>query len=636
MPDITIFDSRGYRLGDTDGSRDSEIKRMNKYGVVFSVVNGRPPELTVYFRARESSSGRLEQYYARYVPDAGPGSLNIGFADDIKRYAEAEHDLSVADSTGGENFLGTLLARPDTNRTVGMIRDRDRAQQLLKQGQRLRFGTGSYEDAFSLVLSLVSSRPGLKGAITEDRSTLSGGMSEYDLVIENGHQGGMTPLGDTKEKMRPPEAAPSGYGGAAGPTGRLERLKQNPGKLVALVVVVVSSVLLISVLVSFALWSAVGMTTPVTDYLPGQTSIEFNEGDSPMLEVSSPLQDGTLRYVRGETTMLARTVTVSDKGKAIDVLPVPYGAERVAFTVSGPLGNESEEHEFSPSTGFSSMAIDGQSVLDNRIKPRTVSTTEGQVIVNGTGTNLTGVRIWVYPAESNRSGNVKMFKSGNISSESGYLRLDTENGTFAYAEQLSPGTYTVRVELGPSSGPVVYETATLVVDDAPPEPEPPFDRLRIDGTDALTADRSIHVNGTKGETPLVIDGTVRNASRTGVRVAVRSNGTVISRTTLNGSNTTKNTTDVTATYNTSTRTLDYEYHSIPNGSYEVWVATLPKDGSGDNRVEVNVTVGPQPASTESTETPTASPTPTPSPTSTARPTASASSGNTTLISRPTG
>lgn len=633
MTEITIFDSRGYRLGEPDGSRDDEIKQMNKYGVVCSVAKSQPPKLTVYFRARESSSGRLEQYYARYVPDR---RIDIGFADEIKEYAEANHGLSVADSTGGENFLGTLLARPNLEREVGMIRDRNRAQELLKQGQRLRFGSGSYEDAFSLVLNLVGSRPGLKAAITEDQSTLGGGMSGYDLVVEKGHYSGMTPLGDTKEKMRPPEPAAGSYGGSAGSSGPLEEFKQNPGKLVALLVVVVSSALLLSILGSFILWTAAGVATPVTDYIPGQTSIEFDDGESPILQVSSPLQNGKLVYLRNGQTMLTKNKSIGDKDRNVSVLPAPYGATKVRFSVSGPVGTETATYEFNSSTDFESLSVAQQSVLAPSIDRQTATVTEGQVVINGTGTGVEGVRVWVDPTGANASDGDDRFKTGNMTSgiDGDYLRLDTTTGTFAYAETLDPGTYNVKVALIASDTEIVYETAQVTVESAPPEPQSPFERLRIDGTDALTASEPIHINGTQNGAPLTIDATVRNTSHAGVRVVVRNdNDTVISRTTLKRPNTTKNTSQVTATYNLSTGLLDYELQSLANGSYEVWVAPVTEAGAGVDRVETNVTIGPPPAPAESTETPT----PSPSSTSTEAQTASQMPGNTTdLSARPAG
>ncbi|WP_152529851.1 hypothetical protein [Candidatus Halobonum tyrrellensis] len=204
---------------------------MNQYGVVCELYHGQVPRLTTYFRARESDSGRLEQYYARYQPDRSDRSpadfpsghtrdsvptsnsaddlfldrFPSGFAAQIVRHAESEHGLSVADSTTNENFLGTLLEIGGSPNQGSSADERQRARELLADGERLHFATESYETALGLISSLLTAQADLTAAITEDTSTLDGGMSAYDCVVEPGGEEGLESLGDTKGKMIPPE-----------------------------------------------------------------------------------------------------------------------------------------------------------------------------------------------------------------------------------------------------------------------------------------------------------------------------------------------------------------------------------------------------------------------------------------------
>lgn len=239
MASITVFDSHGRRLDEPYGDRDDSVRRMAQYGVVCELHGGQMPQLTVYFRARETDSGRLEQYYARYRPDhstvdwsvalddtrssrpeSGP-SLDQGFidqlpsefAEEIVQYAETEHNLSVADSTTDENFLRHLLAAVPSPDPGGSSEERQRAERLLADGERLHFGAESYETALGTASRLVTAGSGRAAAITESDTTLDGGMSAYDLVVERGAYASLVPLGETAERMSPPEPVPEGLKG---------------------------------------------------------------------------------------------------------------------------------------------------------------------------------------------------------------------------------------------------------------------------------------------------------------------------------------------------------------------------------------------------------------------------------------
>jgi len=200
MSGVTLYDSRGYPLDDPDGERNEKIRNMSRYGVVFIISDAQPFELTTYFRAYESASGRMEQYYATYTT-ASDHALLREFREAVIDVAETEHGLKIERSESGENILSNLDATDPGQ--VGTDRQRSRARELLSSGERLRFGVGSYEKAFKLVGELGSARPGMEIAITEGESTHAGPMSTYDLIIEKGSYMGLEPLGQTEALMNP-------------------------------------------------------------------------------------------------------------------------------------------------------------------------------------------------------------------------------------------------------------------------------------------------------------------------------------------------------------------------------------------------------------------------------------------------
>jgi len=181
MSKVTIYDSRGYRLDDPHGERNQKIRNMGRYGVVFSISYTQPYEMATYFRAYESASGRMEQYYATYTT-SGNRALLREFREAVIDAAEENHGLEIERSESGENVLSNLDA--DDPGQVGTERQRSRARELLSGGERLHFGVGSYEKAFKLIGELAGTRPGMEFAVTEGESTTTGPMSTYDLIIE--------------------------------------------------------------------------------------------------------------------------------------------------------------------------------------------------------------------------------------------------------------------------------------------------------------------------------------------------------------------------------------------------------------------------------------------------------------------
>jgi hypothetical protein len=207
MSEVTLYDSRGYPLDDPDGERNEKIRNMSRYGVVFTISDAQPFELTTYFRAYESSSGRMEQYYASYITSSDHALLRE-FREAVIDVAETDHGLKIERSESGENVLSNLDAADPGQ--VGTDRQRSRARELLSGGERLRFGVSSYEKAFELISEVGGARVGMEIAVTEGESTHTGPMSTYDLIVEKGPYMGLEPIGQTQALMNPEPDASDG------------------------------------------------------------------------------------------------------------------------------------------------------------------------------------------------------------------------------------------------------------------------------------------------------------------------------------------------------------------------------------------------------------------------------------------
>ena len=326
MSEVTLYDSRGYPLDDPNGERNEKIRNMGRYGVVFTISYTQPYEMATYFRAYESASGRMEQYYATYTT-ASNRALLREFREAVIDAAERDHDLDIERSETGENILSNLDA--DDPGQIGTDRQRSRARELLSGGERLRFGVSSYEKAFKLIGELAGSRAGMEFAVTEGDSTHAGPMSTYDLVIEKGAYVGLEPLGQTQALMNPE------------PDLSNETPDEEPYKELAVDVGYgVAAVVLLVVLyaaVASLLYTPLGIATlPGTAEVPITHDIEVNatnvsEGRTVTVNGSTPADELVVKF---DDANASDSINVSESGDVSytnDSVPANATAARVQY-----------------------------------------------------------------------------------------------------------------------------------------------------------------------------------------------------------------------------------------------------------------------------------------------------------------
>lgn len=207
MRSIAIYDSQGYPLDASSESKNDIISDLSRFGVLFSIEFTEQIKLITYFRGYKSETGRMEQFYAR--ANLRDISNLQEIHQTVTQAAEEEYNVTVEESKTGENIFSSLKDISSTPLRLDM--NQQRINYLLSQGQQLRFGVRSYEDAIQLLTQIGRTKPGLRTAITEGASTFNGPLKNYDLVVETGSYYGVEPLGDTEDLMDPRPEDPPGF-----------------------------------------------------------------------------------------------------------------------------------------------------------------------------------------------------------------------------------------------------------------------------------------------------------------------------------------------------------------------------------------------------------------------------------------
>lgn len=197
MSSVTIYDSEGYTYSnhqsDVDG--DSRIRDFFFAGVRLSLDLSHGVEIIAFFRARESQTGRTEQYYAQYHAQTFDHRTLREFKQAVQDRA-SELGLTLDTSSNDVQVFRELDA--DHGSPPGDSFERDLVEQLLQQRQRIKIGVGSYTHALALLetLDLTNAR---QIAIVDDAQQDI--VSDYDLTIEQGHHQGIEPLGPTQARF---------------------------------------------------------------------------------------------------------------------------------------------------------------------------------------------------------------------------------------------------------------------------------------------------------------------------------------------------------------------------------------------------------------------------------------------------
>ena len=266
MSTLNIYTSQGEQVGDNAGPDSARIEDFFFDGVRLYLDTSGDPELTMFFRARESEAGRAEQYYAVYETETST-SLFERFERDLRQEVEEIQEMILETSSEDAQLVSLLtedIAVPGTEEQHGAI------SSILAERKPLRLRVPTENAALGLVRQYVAS-PAERFAIGDDTETES--MNDCDFVIEPGGDGGIEPLGDSvtlfEEQLRRttanaarPRASQVDPGADETTENRLESLRDE------LLAVGVGVVLVMGVLVGLLNGAAViGLELPGLEWL---------------------------------------------------------------------------------------------------------------------------------------------------------------------------------------------------------------------------------------------------------------------------------------------------------------------------------------------------------------------------------
>lgn len=337
MAELQIYDSQGERYDTSNGVEQStRIQNFFFGGVRVYLDIGSPSELIVFFRARESKSGRAEQYYAVYRTDE-LRKLFDRFKADLRQRVEEEFGMTLQ-TTSDDVELFTKL--DSTQKPVpGTTRDHQIIESSLQRGDRLRFGVSTGEEALGLFLKYI------QGDATEvaiGESTAIDDLETCDLVIEVGSYDGLEPLGETTEIFEARRGTTGSHGGSSSRSERPRATAANDeagtassvpvvryGILagVLLVSIVVVGLLLVNVAAMMGYTTSAANPVVVVDQNPTLEDVQIEGEDSHALTEDGEFVDNV-------------TVAPRDENNIVDVIGETNQDEwRVALhSEAGPTG----------------------------------------------------------------------------------------------------------------------------------------------------------------------------------------------------------------------------------------------------------------------------------------------------------
>jgi hypothetical protein len=193
---VKVYNSKGREYtSDGLGAGTNERIRDFFFANVRVAIDLRRPEIAAFFRARESASGRSEQFYAVYRPNSARGMFGE-FMDELERTASRlglTLDTNASEMSLVKNISSTSVADIDDEFDLRAV------DHLLKNGRRPRLGVNSERRALSLLTAFLQDGNASSGAISGQAT--ADALGDYDVVFEPDARRDLVPLGDTERLL---------------------------------------------------------------------------------------------------------------------------------------------------------------------------------------------------------------------------------------------------------------------------------------------------------------------------------------------------------------------------------------------------------------------------------------------------
>ncbi|MFB6150270.1 MAG: hypothetical protein ABEJ40_00545, partial [Haloarculaceae archaeon] len=197
MTELTLYDSQGVPLeAGASATGNDRISDFFFDGVRFT-LDMQKGEAVVFLRARESSTGRSEQFYAQYK-FRDLDKLNQ-LPDEVRAEVEGTHGMELDFSEEDTKVFEFLDSGTKPSLTGIDFELQDDLEQLISEGTELRLATQSYRDAYAVLIDWLGSTDADSFAIA-DRPT-SSNLESYDVVVSPNGDEQLELLGDTEAAL---------------------------------------------------------------------------------------------------------------------------------------------------------------------------------------------------------------------------------------------------------------------------------------------------------------------------------------------------------------------------------------------------------------------------------------------------
>lgn len=519
MAELTIYDSQGQQIDDEAAPESERVKDFFFDGVRFAVDSVRR-EAVCFFRARDSTASRSEQYYAIY---SYRNRNQLGdLPDRVESRVTDEYGMELDNSQDDTTIFEFIRNGRQMGRPPGDFELRDDLQTVAQQGVSLRLGVPSYEEAYALFQDWHDTETARRFVIADNAQ--SSNLDEYDVAVEPGAYSGLEPLGATASELdalreRRRQRRQANQPGPSGPLAALEK-KIGTGGVVGLFGI---ALLVGLALIGYGVTCEMGVGQ---SYVPEIPIVGCGDSDETAQSVSlqdASFSDGSLA-VNGTVTSANSTglhFEIRDENSNVvwngtnDVEPGENGTFRIQINETLESGTYSltasiatQDNSTSDPVGFS---VNTETVTTNETDeemaaPRSVSISSTTVAdrapqVSGSVTNASGT-VSLVGVIKNETGNWTATKSVELDDST------FSNVSFDPETRLANGSYNLSVSVDGETK--TSANTSFQIADADSSPEPTVESLSVTRQGSILDISGTVANVDENTTTLVL--VVRNES----------------------------------------------------------------------------------------------------------------------------
>ena len=195
MSTLRIYDTKGnaYSPDGTATGTKREIKDLFYGGVRLGIRSDHRREISLFFRARETSNARTEQFYAVYSVDDSATPIQ-DFITELTARIESEWEYTIDESSEEMRVYRELKHGNVT--MPGDETEQEILSELIASHEAVTVGVSDERNAIGLISEYLGQYD--RAAIAD--STDADILSTFDFVVTPGEHRGIKPLGSTEAR----------------------------------------------------------------------------------------------------------------------------------------------------------------------------------------------------------------------------------------------------------------------------------------------------------------------------------------------------------------------------------------------------------------------------------------------------